>query len=55
MYRDSINHGFKYRDLRNKMLQIVIDNLEALKLDYSRFEVEKNYFNSELFNMFFPQ
>ena len=42
MYRDSINHGFKYRDLRNKMLQIVIDNLEALKLDYSRFEVEKN-------------
>jgi rhs-related protein len=51
MYRDSINHGFKYRDLRNKMLQIVIDNLEALKLDYSRFEVEKNYFNSELISI----
>ena len=30
------------------MLQIVIDNLEALKLDHSCFEVEKNYFNSEL-------
>ena len=33
------------------MLQIVIDNLEALKLDYSRFEVEKNYFNSELISI----
>ena len=33
------------------MLQIVIDKLEALKLDYSRFEVEKNYFNSELISI----
>ena len=33
------------------MLQIVIDNLEALKLDHSRFEVEKNYFNSELISI----
>lgn len=33
------------------MLQIVIDNLEALKLDYSRFEVQKNYFNSEMISI----
>ena len=33
------------------MLQIVIDNLEALKLDYSHFEVEKNYFNNELISI----
>lgn len=33
------------------MLQIVIDKLEALKLDYSRFEVEKNYFSSELISI----
>ena len=33
------------------MLQIVIGNLEALKLDHSRFEVEKNYFNSELISI----
>ena len=33
------------------MLKIVIDNLEALKLDHSRFEVEKNYFNSELISI----
>lgn len=33
------------------MLQIVIDNLEALKLDYSRFEIQKNYFNRELISI----
>ena len=33
------------------MLQIVIDNLEALKLDYSRFGVQKNYFNSEMISI----
>ena len=33
------------------MLQIVIDNLEALKLDYSRFSVQKNYFNSEIISI----
>ena len=33
------------------MLQIVIDNLEALKLDYSRFSVQKNYFNSEMISI----
>ena len=33
------------------MLQIVINNLEALKLDYSHFEVEKNYFNNELISI----
>ena len=33
------------------MLQIVIDNLEALKLDCSRFSVQKNYFNSEMISI----
>ena len=33
------------------MLQIVIDNLEALKLDYSRFSVQKNYFNSKMISI----
>ena len=33
------------------MLQIVIDNLETLKLDYSRFSVQKNYFNSEMISI----
>ena len=33
------------------MLQIVIDSLETLKLDYSRFEIQKNYFNRELISI----
>lgn len=33
------------------MLKIVIDNLEDLKLDYSRFEVQKNYFNGEIISI----
>lgn len=33
------------------MLQIVIDNLESLKLDYSSFEIQKNYFNRELISI----
>ena len=33
------------------MLQIVIDSLETLKLDHSRFEIQKNYFNRELISI----
>lgn len=33
------------------MLQIVIDSLETLKLDYSSFEIQKNYFNRELISI----
>lgn len=33
------------------MLQIVIDNLESLKLDNSCFEIKKNYFNNKLISI----